>query len=208
MGRLDDVADYLLEGGYTSASETEIETDAEVEVFEPAARKVLNRKDRQRQAATREAQEAEAEAERGQGDGGDDEGNGEEQDEEAHAAKKAKRAPPVQKRAIKLTELGPRMKLRLLKVEEGLCEGKVMWHEFIEKSAAEEQEMEEVWDQRRTEKEERRRVQRENLLAKRKTKSGGRGNDDKEEEDAEDDDMDDDEWNEEMDDVAEDGEDQ
>lgn len=49
LGKLNDVADYLLGGGggdagFTSASETEMETDAEVEVLESTTRKVLNKK--------------------------------------------------------------------------------------------------------------------------------------------------------------------
>ncbi|KAK7609524.1 Brix domain-containing protein [Phyllosticta paracitricarpa] len=150
LGRLEDAADYLLDpdadtgaGGYTSASETEVETDAEVEVLE-TTRKVLNRKDKQRAAAA------------------------------AAAAENASKAPnvrtSVEKKAIKLVELGPRMTLRLQKVEEGLCGGKVMWHEHISKTAEEVRAMDKMWDSRRKEKEERKRVQRENVERKKKEK--------------------------------------
>lgn len=48
LGKLEDVADYLLDptaagGGFTSGSESEVETDAEVEVLETVSRKVTNR---------------------------------------------------------------------------------------------------------------------------------------------------------------------
>ena len=34
----------------------------------------------------------------------------------------------------RLTELGPRLTLQLVKVEEGICEGEVMFHEFVQKT--------------------------------------------------------------------------
>jgi ribosome biogenesis protein SSF1/2 len=33
-------------------------------------------------------------------------------------------------RAIKLTEIGPRMELQLVKIQSGLCDGEVLFHEF------------------------------------------------------------------------------
>ena len=178
LGKLEDVADYLLDpstaagGGFTSGSETEVDTDAEVEVLETNTRKVLSKK---QMAALRTR-------------------NG---DEKSHS----RGQPNVEKRAVKLVELGPRMRLRMTKVEEGVCEGKVMWHESIEKTAEEVKEMERVWEARRTEKAERKRVQKENVLRKRNEKRArskkangeGKNLDDGEEED-EDEDMYEDEW--------------
>lgn len=121
LGKLDDVADYLLDpsaaagGGFTSGSETEVETDAEVEVLEKNTRKVLNKK---QMAALRNSN----------GDG----------------KPRSREEPNVEKRAVKLVELGPRMKLRMTKVEEGVCEGKTMWHESIEKTAQEVKELEKI----------------------------------------------------------------
>lgn len=172
LGRLDDMADYLLDpasGGLTSASESEVETDAEVEVLATVARKVLNKKDllRQRNGGGRK------EPSRG-----------------------------VEKHAVKLVELGPRMRLRMVKVEEGVCEGRVMWHEYINKSKMEEKELDEVWRVRREEKERRRREQRENVEKKRKERgSGGKA----EGEGGEDEDMED-AWDSEDFDEQEDGE--
>ena len=34
----------------------------------------------------------------------------------------------------RLTELGPRLTLQLVKVEEGICEGEVMFHQFVQKT--------------------------------------------------------------------------
>ena len=174
LGQLDDVADYLLDPdaaatGFTSASE--VETDAEVEVLETATRKVLSRK---KFAAQRKNEDGEGQERRGPG----------------HR---------VEKRAVKLVELGPRMKLRLIKVEEGVCEGKVMWHEFVTKSKAEVKAMDKAWEEKRKVKEERRRVQKENLERKRRERGTGKegaGNEDDEEDeedwDSEDAEMEDD----------------
>jgi len=174
LGKLEDVADYLLDpaavaaanGGFTSGSESEVETDAEVEVLESNARKVLNKK---QMAAMR-------------GKNGD-------------GKQQIRNQPGVEKRAVKLVELGPRMKLRLTKLEEGVCEGKVLWHEFLEKSKEEVQAMEEVWKQRREEKERRKKIQRENVQRKRKEREtrpkGAKGKDNGEDEDEE---MDEDDW--------------
>lgn len=141
LGRLDDVADYLLDpaavDGYTSGSESEIETDAEIEILGNNTTKVLNRKEF---AAKR-----------------------------ANTQTNGKRSSAgVEKRAVKLVELGPRLKLRMVKVEEGLCGGKVMWHEYLSKTREETEHLDVVWEQRRKDKEERKRVQKENLEKKRK----------------------------------------
>lgn len=138
LGRLEDVSDYLLDphaaDGFTSASESEPETDAEVEVLEQDARRVRSR--------------AELEKQRAEG--------------------KDRREPTrhLERKGIKLHELGPRMKLRLTKVEEGLCGGKVMWHEWIHKTKEEMVEMEKVHDKRRREKEQRKAEQRANIEKK------------------------------------------
>ena len=34
----------------------------------------------------------------------------------------------------RLKEVGPRLKLQLIKIEEGICSGQVMFHEFVEKT--------------------------------------------------------------------------
>ncbi|KAF2202353.1 Brix-domain-containing protein [Delitschia confertaspora ATCC 74209] len=163
LGNLEDVAEYMLDpsaAGYTSASDTEIETDAEVEVTAPVARKVLSKKER------------------------------------AKAPVRANRGTrKVEKRAVKLVELGPRLKLRLTKVEEDICSGKVLWHEFVNKSEKEVKEMDALWEKRKKEKEERRRIQRENIEKKRKEKGPAKeGEEDEDMDDYDDYDMDDDVW--------------
>ena len=39
--------------------------------------------------------------------------------------------------AIKLHELGPRLRLKLVKIEEGLCRGNVVHHAYVNKSKKE-----------------------------------------------------------------------
>jgi ribosome biogenesis protein SSF1/2 len=189
LGALEDVADYMLDpsaAGYTSASDTEADTDAEVEVAAPVRQRVLSRKEKERLAAG---------------------------DESSTRAAARSAAPCVEKRAVKLVELGPRLKLRLTKVEEDVCTGKIMWHEYITKSAAEVKAMEKKWAQRNAQKAERRRIQKENVERKRKEKADrgeapaegeeGEGDDDEivgeedDEMDYDEYDMDDDVWHDE-----------
>ncbi|OJJ89655.1 Brix domain-containing protein [Aspergillus glaucus CBS 516.65] len=170
LGKLEDAADYLLDpsaAGYTSASETEMDTDAEVEVAESTTRKILNKRDLQRMKA------------------GDKE----------KAEKKINSAPEVEKRAVKLVELGPRMRLRLTKVEDGLCDGKIMWHDYITKSAAEVQKMERNWDQRKKQKEQRKKQQKDNVEKKKQENAKARAEGKEVKSDDEDEEMDDeDDW--------------
>ncbi|KAE8372071.1 Brix domain-containing protein [Aspergillus bertholletiae] len=172
LGKLEDAADYLLDpsaAGYTSASETELDTDNEVEIAESTTKRVLNRRELQRMKAG----------------------------EKEKAEKKLKAAPEVEKRAVKLVELGPRLKLRLLKVEEGLCDGKVMWHDYIHKSEEDMKKLDKNWDKKKKEKEERKRQQKENIEKKKAEKAKARA-EGKEVEDDDDEEMevedDEDDW--------------
>ncbi|KAK9767003.1 rRNA-binding ribosome biosynthesis protein [Basidiobolus ranarum] len=42
-----------------------------------------------------------------------------------------------EQRAIRLTELGPRLEMKLTKIQEGLCEGPILFHSYIHKSPEE-----------------------------------------------------------------------
>lgn len=163
LGKLEDIADYMVGGedggGYMTdaTSGSEVDTDAEVEVVETRTRKILNKRQKEK---SRDGQTKGA-------NGG------------------------AEKRAIKLVELGPRMKLRMTKVEEGVCDGKIMWHEYIHKSKEEVKEMDQVWEKRRQEKAARKKIQKENVERKKKKKAGNKKGGDA---DGEDDEMDVDEW--------------
>ena len=197
LGKLEDVADYLLEpdaGNYTSGSESEVETDAEVEVLHEGVRKVIGRRKEKTPATS-------VDADRGASVAGT---VGEEgQKRRGHGVRTIGTNRQVEKRAVQLVELGPRLSLRLTKVEEGLCSGKIMWHETVQKTREEEMKMDKVWEERKMEKERRRKEQRENIERKRKERAEGaehgegenRENGvDLDDEDLEDWDMDDDEW--------------
>ena len=71
-----------------------------------------------------------------------------------------------------MVELGPRMRLRLQKVEDGICAGKILWHEYLHKSKQEMIELERKWEKRRQEKEARKKVQKQNVEKKRLAKEG------------------------------------
>ncbi|MCJ1350599.1 MAG: hypothetical protein MMC33_000580 [Icmadophila ericetorum] len=153
LSKLEDVADYFIDasaGGYVSGSETEIETDAEVEVLETDVRKVLTKKQRDTLSARN------SKLDPSQRDA-------------------LKNSTGLEKRAVKLVELGPRMKLRMTKVEEGVCGGKVLWHEYMHKSDEELKALEEKWNTRRKDKEERKRIQKENVERKRGESSKAKG---------------------------------
>lgn len=170
LGKLEDIADYMIgEGGdgyvTDATSGSEVDTDAEVEVVERRARKIISKRQKERLS--------------------DD--------------KKAKGRSGVEKRAVKLVELGPRMKLRMTKVEEGVCTGKVMWHEYINKSPEEMKELDRKWEIKRQQKAARQKVQKENVEKKKavakaqKPKKKSEEADD-EEEDDDDEPMDVGEW--------------
>ncbi|KAK7423400.1 rRNA-binding ribosome biosynthesis protein [Neonectria magnoliae] len=157
LGKLEDIADFMIGGengdGYMTDATSGSEMDTNAEV------EVLDQGPRKvlsakaRQAAAQNDAEPDA-------------------DEES-----------VERRAVKLVELGPRMRLRLTKVEEGLCSGKVMWHEYVHKSKEELKELEKRWEKRRQEKDARRKEQKDNVDRKKAAKEaqnpskGGDNND-------------------------------
>merc|ERR1719173_26006 len=70
--------------------------------------------------------------------------------------------------SVRLVELGPRMKLQLVKIEEGLLEGEVLHHSFLEKTEEEKKEIKERMAKRKKEKEQRKRQQDLNVRKKEK----------------------------------------
>lgn len=149
LGKMEDIADFMIGGeageGYMTdaTSGSEVDTDAEVEVAETRMKKILTRRQREQQR------------------------------EEKTNARSG-----VEKRAVKLVELGPRMKLRMTKVEDGVCSGKVMWHEYINKSKEEVKQLDKVWEKRRQEKAARQKIQKDNVEKKKIAKKPAREEDD------------------------------
>jgi ribosome biogenesis protein SSF1/2 len=72
--------------------------------------------------------------------------------------------------ALKLHELGPRLKLKLVKIEEGVCRGNVVYHSYVKKSKKEIKEQMDEIKKKRDLKNERKRVQDENVQRKQQEK--------------------------------------
>merc|ERR1711936_1216616 len=72
--------------------------------------------------------------------------------------------------SVRLVELGPRMSLKLVKIEEGLLDGEILHHEFVEKTDEEKKAIKEGREQRKREKEKRRKDQEKNVHKKKKEK--------------------------------------
>ena len=73
-----------------------------------------------------------------------------------------------QKSALKLVELGPRLCMELIKVEQGLGDGNVMYHAYVTKTPEEVKELQEKKEQEVQLKQQRRIVQEQNVERKRK----------------------------------------
>uniref|UniRef100_A0AAX7VXA2 Brix domain-containing protein n=1 Tax=Astatotilapia calliptera TaxID=8154 RepID=A0AAX7VXA2_ASTCA len=71
-----------------------------------------------------------------------------------------------QQSAVRLTEIGPRMTLRLMKIQEGMGEGNVIYHSMISKTEEEIQEILKRKEAKIKEKEERRKKQEQNIAQK------------------------------------------
>merc|ERR1719327_220388 len=72
--------------------------------------------------------------------------------------------------AVRLTEIGPRLSLRLVKIEEGLSGGAVLYHKFKNKSEEEMAALQEKKEKKEELKEERKRIQNENVAKKEQAK--------------------------------------
>ncbi|GCB78345.1 hypothetical protein scyTo_0020665, partial [Scyliorhinus torazame] len=72
----------------------------------------------------------------------------------------------TQQSAIRLTEIGPRMSLELVKIEEGMCDGDVIYHSFVQKTEEEIQEALRQREKRQKLKEDRRKKQESNIRRK------------------------------------------
>ena len=148
LGKLKDISEFMIGGedgeGYMTEGTSGSEPESDAEI------EVL-------ETATKKVQSGKARAAEQDSD-----------DDEAGANDN------VERRAVKLVELGPRMRLRMTKVEEGVCTGKIMWHEYVHKSQEEIREMEKRWAQRKREKEARKKQQKENVEKKRQAKAGNK----------------------------------
>ncbi|XP_041364631.1 suppressor of SWI4 1 homolog [Gigantopelta aegis] len=72
--------------------------------------------------------------------------------------------------AIRLKEVGPRLKLQLVKIEEGICSGQVMFHEFVEKTSGDLKSLKKLREQKKLLKLKRKKEQAENVRKKQEAK--------------------------------------
>ncbi|KAI5795139.1 Brix domain-containing protein [Geopyxis carbonaria] len=82
-----------------------------------------------------------------------------------------RRAPAgPEKKSIHLVELGPRMTLEMTKIEEGLADGRVLWHAYEKKTKAQQAELEARHAKSAAQREKRRKEQLENVRRKKELK--------------------------------------
>ncbi|XP_019865183.2 protein Peter pan [Aethina tumida] len=74
------------------------------------------------------------------------------------------------KSAIRLSELGPRLTLQLIKIEDGLMDGEVLYHDLIHKTEEEKAEIEKKREQKKKLKEKRKKIQEQNTKLKEQQK--------------------------------------
>ena len=88
------------------------------------------------------------------------------EEEQAAAPDFGRAAPKAERVSIKLHELGPRLRLELVKVQEGLCDGAVLYHSHVTKTGDEAEATADAVARRAALKEERRQQQAENVERK------------------------------------------
>lgn len=78
--------------------------------------------------------------------------------------------PHKRKKAVKLTEIGPRMKLQLIKIEDGVCDGKILYHSQFTKTKTEINKLEQQHALRKKAKDQRKKEQAANVAKKNEKK--------------------------------------
>ena len=91
-----------------------------------------------------------------------------------HGARPSKEAEEA---AVKLTEVGPRMRLSLLKIEDGFCSGEVLYHRHVSKDPQEVAVRRAEMERRKAEKEARKMQQQQNVKRKQQRRAASTGSD-------------------------------
>lgn len=180
LGKVSDISEFITDpysaAGYTS--ESEVEDDALVEIEQRKKIRIKAKDSAQKQSETISAVSRIEEDDQEGGEQEQEEDQDAQEDRELfpttenHAAPKSQTITEslgAQKRAIKLVELGPRLKLELRKIEEGMVEGKVLYHRYIKKTEKEIKEIDKKIAEKERVKAERRRIQEQNVKNKEKT---------------------------------------
>lgn len=163
LHRKKDISSLILDhdlNAYTSESEMEDDEDAIVKIAEQNDNKINVSK--QQQQPKKPTLDLETGLEK------------EEEDEnmDIEDDSNTNNTPDVapRKKAIRLTEVGPRLNLRLVKIEEGICSGKILHHEFVRKTDDEVRLLEKKHAAKMRLKEQRRKEQEANISKKKATK--------------------------------------
>ena len=77
---------------------------------------------------------------------------------------------PSEQSSVRLVELGPRMTMNLIKIEEGMLDGEVLYHKLVQKTDEEKKEIKIAREKRRKEKERRKTEQDSNVRKKEQDK--------------------------------------
>ena len=73
---------------------------------------------------------------------------------------------PSEQSSVRLVELGPRISMKLVKIEEGMHDGEVLYHRWVEKTDEEKRQIKIAREKRKKEKEKRRKEQDQNVKKK------------------------------------------
>ncbi|PSC71677.1 Peter Pan [Micractinium conductrix] len=74
--------------------------------------------------------------------------------------------PGARQSRVRLYEVGPRLELEVVKVEEGLCDGRVLYHKYDSRTKTETDAQQKEWDERESLRTQRRQQQDENVRRK------------------------------------------
>jgi ribosome biogenesis protein SSF1/2 len=161
LGDMDDISEYILSQTGATESDAEDMANDDAQVDLPDTLNTTSR-NRRKKAARAAAATSAASAE-----------NGEDGNDVSVAAAGTERK--LVQSAVRLSEVGPRMQLKLLKVEEGLNEGMVLYHALKTKTEKEIEALERKRARAAAAKEQRRREQEERVARKKGLPIGNDG---------------------------------
>jgi len=83
-----------------------------------------------------------------------------------HKRKRKSKGPATRQSAIRLVEIGPRMELKLIKIQTEFCDGEVLFHQYVHKTPEEVEHLRQEKEKNKGLKQQRRRQLYESLKAK------------------------------------------
>ncbi|ODV62590.1 Brix domain-containing protein [Ascoidea rubescens DSM 1968] len=161
LSKINDISDFLLDpnsnSGFTSDSElSELEEDSIVQIRDTSAISASNTIKKHDEVKDEDEDNIPIPEKSVENDKNENVNNDSE--------------PNVKKRAVKLIELGPRMKFKLVKIEDGNCTGKVLYHSLYSKTKNEVKQLDKIHATREKEKQKRKKEQLQNVQVKKAKK--------------------------------------